>query len=186
MVSWTKADHSSLVQTVPAAELYVAGVITWSALSLLLYSPNNLIGGKSLFSLDTGLVFQMNKPNQAFRYFPIRVLTCTIGNHYYMRHSFFFLNCCSDCLSSSTQCRYRLSGMIIPGLKEWFESTFGASLQHKTPATVSAICIHLLCHPECDPVTTNIIPIFFFACFSPLSIATLYSLPLLMRPSWMI
>uniref|UniRef100_A0A672G728 Alkylglycerone-phosphate synthase n=1 Tax=Salarias fasciatus TaxID=181472 RepID=A0A672G728_SALFA len=34
--------------------------------------------------------------------------------------------------------RYRLSGMIIPGLKDWFESTFGASLQHKTPATVSA------------------------------------------------
>eukprot|EP00064_Thunnus_orientalis_P016181 superscaffoldBa00003152_g16244 len=31
--------------------------------------------------------------------------------------------------------RYRLSGMIIPGLKDWFESTFGASLQHKTPAT---------------------------------------------------
>uniref|UniRef100_A0A672GC09 Alkylglycerone-phosphate synthase n=1 Tax=Salarias fasciatus TaxID=181472 RepID=A0A672GC09_SALFA len=35
--------------------------------------------------------------------------------------------------------RYRLSGMIIPGLKDWFESTFGASLQHKTPATVSPI-----------------------------------------------
>uniref|UniRef100_A0A4W6EEK6 Alkylglycerone-phosphate synthase n=1 Tax=Lates calcarifer TaxID=8187 RepID=A0A4W6EEK6_LATCA len=31
--------------------------------------------------------------------------------------------------------RYRLSGMIIPGLKDWFECTFGASLQHKTPAT---------------------------------------------------
>ncbi|KAE8299294.1 Alkyldihydroxyacetonephosphate synthase, peroxisomal [Larimichthys crocea] len=31
--------------------------------------------------------------------------------------------------------RYRLSGMIIPGLKDWFEGTFGASLQHKTPAT---------------------------------------------------
>uniref|UniRef100_A0AAQ5XNU2 Alkylglycerone-phosphate synthase n=1 Tax=Amphiprion ocellaris TaxID=80972 RepID=A0AAQ5XNU2_AMPOC len=31
--------------------------------------------------------------------------------------------------------RYRLSGLIIPGLKDWFESTFGASLQHKTPAT---------------------------------------------------
>ncbi|XP_061547463.1 alkyldihydroxyacetonephosphate synthase, peroxisomal isoform X1 [Phycodurus eques] len=31
--------------------------------------------------------------------------------------------------------RYRLSGMIIPNLKDWFESTFGASLQHKTPAT---------------------------------------------------
>lgn len=34
-------------------------------------------------------------------------------------------------------CRYRLSGLLIPGLKEWFESTFGANLQHKTPATVS-------------------------------------------------
>uniref|UniRef100_A0A673AZ19 Alkylglycerone-phosphate synthase n=1 Tax=Sphaeramia orbicularis TaxID=375764 RepID=A0A673AZ19_9TELE len=30
--------------------------------------------------------------------------------------------------------RYRLSGMVMPALKEWFESTFGASLQHKTPA----------------------------------------------------
>ncbi|XP_006636551.1 alkyldihydroxyacetonephosphate synthase, peroxisomal [Lepisosteus oculatus] len=29
--------------------------------------------------------------------------------------------------------RYRLSGMIIPGLKDWFENTFGASLEHKTP-----------------------------------------------------
>lgn len=34
-------------------------------------------------------------------------------------------------------CRYRLSGLILPSLKDWFESTFGASLQHKTPATVS-------------------------------------------------
>lgn len=33
--------------------------------------------------------------------------------------------------------RYRLSGLIIPSLKDWFESTFGANLQHKTPATVS-------------------------------------------------
>lgn len=33
--------------------------------------------------------------------------------------------------------RYRLSGLLIPGLKDWFESTFGANLQHKTPATVS-------------------------------------------------
>ncbi|KAM3861770.1 alkyldihydroxyacetonephosphate synthase, peroxisomal [Diretmus argenteus] len=31
--------------------------------------------------------------------------------------------------------RYRLSGMILPSLKDWFEGTFGASLQHKTPAT---------------------------------------------------
>uniref|UniRef100_A0A8C6TID3 Alkylglycerone-phosphate synthase n=1 Tax=Neogobius melanostomus TaxID=47308 RepID=A0A8C6TID3_9GOBI len=32
--------------------------------------------------------------------------------------------------------RYRLSGMIIPGLKDWMESTFGTSLQHKSSATV--------------------------------------------------
>uniref|UniRef100_A0A8C6PXD8 Alkylglycerone-phosphate synthase n=1 Tax=Nothobranchius furzeri TaxID=105023 RepID=A0A8C6PXD8_NOTFU len=31
--------------------------------------------------------------------------------------------------------RYRLSGMIIPGLRDWMESTFGATVQHKTPAT---------------------------------------------------
>lgn len=48
-------------------------------------------------------------------------------------------------LSAFTQCRYRLSGMIIPGLKDWFEGTFGASLQHKTPATVSAIHVYSLC-----------------------------------------
>ncbi|KAI5621104.1 alkyldihydroxyacetonephosphate synthase, peroxisomal, partial [Silurus asotus] len=33
--------------------------------------------------------------------------------------------------------RYRLSGLILPSLKDWFESTFGANLQHKTPATAS-------------------------------------------------
>ncbi|KAG9349481.1 hypothetical protein JZ751_027926 [Albula glossodonta] len=33
--------------------------------------------------------------------------------------------------------RYRLSGMIMPGLKDWFEGTFGASLLHKTPATTA-------------------------------------------------
>ncbi|XP_024143053.1 alkyldihydroxyacetonephosphate synthase, peroxisomal isoform X1 [Oryzias melastigma] len=31
--------------------------------------------------------------------------------------------------------RYKLSGMIIPGLKDWMENTFGATLQHKTTAT---------------------------------------------------
>uniref|UniRef100_A0A8C5NBA1 Alkylglycerone-phosphate synthase n=1 Tax=Gouania willdenowi TaxID=441366 RepID=A0A8C5NBA1_GOUWI len=31
--------------------------------------------------------------------------------------------------------RYKLSGMILPALKDWFEGTFGASLQHKSPAT---------------------------------------------------
>uniref|UniRef100_A0A667ZYU7 Alkylglycerone-phosphate synthase n=1 Tax=Myripristis murdjan TaxID=586833 RepID=A0A667ZYU7_9TELE len=35
--------------------------------------------------------------------------------------------------------RYRLSGMILPSLKDWFEGTFGASLQHKSPATVSPV-----------------------------------------------
>uniref|UniRef100_A0A8C4X835 Alkylglycerone-phosphate synthase n=1 Tax=Erpetoichthys calabaricus TaxID=27687 RepID=A0A8C4X835_ERPCA len=29
--------------------------------------------------------------------------------------------------------RYRLSGMVLPALREWFEKTFGASLEHKTP-----------------------------------------------------
>lgn len=29
--------------------------------------------------------------------------------------------------------------MIIPGLKDWMENTFGATLQHKTTATVSAV-----------------------------------------------
>nr|XP_021334302.1 alkyldihydroxyacetonephosphate synthase, peroxisomal isoform X1 [Danio rerio] len=33
--------------------------------------------------------------------------------------------------------RYRLSGLILPSLKDWFEGTFGASLQHKSPATSS-------------------------------------------------
>uniref|UniRef100_A0A8C9TXN6 Alkylglycerone-phosphate synthase n=1 Tax=Scleropages formosus TaxID=113540 RepID=A0A8C9TXN6_SCLFO len=33
--------------------------------------------------------------------------------------------------------RYRLSGMVLPSLKDWFESTFGASLQHKSPATAT-------------------------------------------------
>ncbi|XP_056099977.1 alkyldihydroxyacetonephosphate synthase, peroxisomal-like, partial [Rhinichthys klamathensis goyatoka] len=31
--------------------------------------------------------------------------------------------------------RYRLSGLILPSLKDWFEGTFGASLLHKSPAT---------------------------------------------------
>lgn len=44
-----------------------------------------------------------------------------------------------------THSRYRLSGMIIPGLKDWMEGTFGATLQHKLPATVSAIHVYLLC-----------------------------------------
>lgn len=35
--------------------------------------------------------------------------------------------------------------MIIPGLKDWFEGTFGASLQHKTPATVSSSHSFLFC-----------------------------------------
>uniref|UniRef100_A0A673MJY0 Alkylglycerone-phosphate synthase n=1 Tax=Sinocyclocheilus rhinocerous TaxID=307959 RepID=A0A673MJY0_9TELE len=35
--------------------------------------------------------------------------------------------------------RYRLSGLILPSLKDWFEGTFGANLQHKSPATVSEV-----------------------------------------------
>ncbi|KAM9486490.1 alkyldihydroxyacetonephosphate synthase, peroxisomal [Clarias gariepinus] len=33
--------------------------------------------------------------------------------------------------------RYRLSGLIIPSLRDWMESTFGANLQHKSPATAT-------------------------------------------------
>uniref|UniRef100_A0AAY4EW21 Alkylglycerone-phosphate synthase n=1 Tax=Denticeps clupeoides TaxID=299321 RepID=A0AAY4EW21_9TELE len=33
--------------------------------------------------------------------------------------------------------RYRLSGLILPSLKDWFEGTFGANLQHKSPAVPS-------------------------------------------------
>uniref|UniRef100_A0A671YFE0 Alkylglycerone-phosphate synthase n=1 Tax=Sparus aurata TaxID=8175 RepID=A0A671YFE0_SPAAU len=47
--------------------------------------------------------------------------------------------------------RYRLSGMIIPGLKDWMEGTFGANLQHKTPATVSP----LLTSSAVQPATLN-------------------------------
>uniref|UniRef100_A0A8C9VMA4 Alkylglycerone-phosphate synthase n=1 Tax=Scleropages formosus TaxID=113540 RepID=A0A8C9VMA4_SCLFO len=35
--------------------------------------------------------------------------------------------------------RYRLSGSLIPGLKDWFEGTFGADLKHESPAKV-ALC----------------------------------------------
>ncbi|CAL8343218.1 unnamed protein product [Boreogadus saida] len=31
--------------------------------------------------------------------------------------------------------RYKLSGMIMPSLKEWFEGTFGANVQHKSVAS---------------------------------------------------
>uniref|UniRef100_A0A8C7RES8 Alkylglycerone-phosphate synthase n=1 Tax=Oncorhynchus mykiss TaxID=8022 RepID=A0A8C7RES8_ONCMY len=31
--------------------------------------------------------------------------------------------------------RYRLSGMTLPRLQDWFENTFGASVKHKSPAT---------------------------------------------------
>ncbi|XP_071197666.1 alkyldihydroxyacetonephosphate synthase, peroxisomal-like isoform X2 [Salvelinus alpinus] len=31
--------------------------------------------------------------------------------------------------------RYRLSGMTLPSLQDWFENTFGASMKHKSPAT---------------------------------------------------
>lgn len=43
--------------------------------------------------------------------------------------------------------RYRLSGLILPSLKDWFEGTFGASLQHKSPATVNnSVSYRLLFH----------------------------------------
>lgn len=41
--------------------------------------------------------------------------------------------------------RYRLSGLIIPSLKDWMENTFGASLQHKAPAAVSPLFVSSLC-----------------------------------------
>uniref|UniRef100_A0A671Q3N4 Alkylglycerone-phosphate synthase n=1 Tax=Sinocyclocheilus anshuiensis TaxID=1608454 RepID=A0A671Q3N4_9TELE len=37
--------------------------------------------------------------------------------------------------------RYRLSGLILPSLKDWFEGTFGANLQHRSPATVSQVAV---------------------------------------------
>ncbi|XP_061648310.1 alkyldihydroxyacetonephosphate synthase, peroxisomal isoform X2 [Phyllopteryx taeniolatus] len=58
--------------------------------------------------------------------------------------------------------RYRLSGMIIPNLKDWFESTFGASLQHKTPATPllnsNAIQAPTLNKPFMDDLKSSGIP----------------------------
>ncbi|KAL4635497.1 alkyldihydroxyacetonephosphate synthase, peroxisomal [Arapaima gigas] len=32
--------------------------------------------------------------------------------------------------------RYRLSGLLMPALKDWFEGTFGADLKHQSPAKV--------------------------------------------------
>lgn len=84
----------------------MARAITWTGLSLLLRLPNNLIGLKphTLFLLDTGLVFQMNKPSQAFGCFQLRALTSTTGNHFYMKLSWFFFSFfligCSHILSS--------------------------------------------------------------------------------------
>uniref|UniRef100_A0A3B5MMT9 Alkylglycerone-phosphate synthase n=1 Tax=Xiphophorus couchianus TaxID=32473 RepID=A0A3B5MMT9_9TELE len=37
--------------------------------------------------------------------------------------------------------RYRLSGMIIPGLKDWMEGTFGANLQHKTQPVLNTSAV---------------------------------------------
>uniref|UniRef100_A0A671Q3N8 Alkylglycerone-phosphate synthase n=1 Tax=Sinocyclocheilus anshuiensis TaxID=1608454 RepID=A0A671Q3N8_9TELE len=33
--------------------------------------------------------------------------------------------------------RYRLSGLILPSLKDWFEGTFGANLQHRSPPSLN-------------------------------------------------
>nr|XP_014349357.1 PREDICTED: alkyldihydroxyacetonephosphate synthase, peroxisomal isoform X2 [Latimeria chalumnae] len=35
--------------------------------------------------------------------------------------------------------RYRLSGMVLPSLRDWMEKTFGASLEHKTTSQTSLI-----------------------------------------------
>nr|XP_023663309.1 alkyldihydroxyacetonephosphate synthase, peroxisomal-like [Paramormyrops kingsleyae] len=37
-------------------------------------------------------------------------------------------------LAELTGKRYQLSGTLMPGLKDWFEGTFGANLQHRSPA----------------------------------------------------
>uniref|UniRef100_A0A8C7J0Q9 Alkylglycerone-phosphate synthase n=1 Tax=Oncorhynchus kisutch TaxID=8019 RepID=A0A8C7J0Q9_ONCKI len=34
--------------------------------------------------------------------------------------------------------RYRLSGMTLPSLQDWFENTFGASVKHKSPPVLNA------------------------------------------------
>lgn len=48
--------------------------------------------------------------------------------------------------------------MIIPGLKDWFEDTFGASLHHKTLATVGSV-IHF--YSVASSVTGIITGVFF-------------------------
>lgn len=126
----------------------MARAIIRTALSLLLCLPNNLIGHKphTLFLLDTDLGFQMNKPSQAFSCFQLRALTSTTENHYYMRCRFLFsLIGWSHNLSSFTHYRYKLSGMVMPALKDWLEDTFGSNLQHKSPAAVSVMNMYLLC-----------------------------------------
>uniref|UniRef100_A0AAR2J899 Alkylglycerone-phosphate synthase n=1 Tax=Pygocentrus nattereri TaxID=42514 RepID=A0AAR2J899_PYGNA len=37
--------------------------------------------------------------------------------------------------------RYRLSGLILPSLKDWFEGTFGANLQHKSPPALNVSAV---------------------------------------------
>uniref|UniRef100_A0A674DUL8 Alkylglycerone-phosphate synthase n=1 Tax=Salmo trutta TaxID=8032 RepID=A0A674DUL8_SALTR len=37
--------------------------------------------------------------------------------------------------------RYRLSGMVLPSLQDWFENTFGASVNHKSPPTLNASAV---------------------------------------------
>lgn len=74
--------------------------------------------------------------------------------------------------------------MIIPGLKDWFEGTFGASLQHKTPATVSAIHVYSLCLSVNGKEESELPNHNGLFCFSPFWPAVLYRLPILMRPLW--
>uniref|UniRef100_A0A674C471 Alkylglycerone-phosphate synthase n=1 Tax=Salmo trutta TaxID=8032 RepID=A0A674C471_SALTR len=37
--------------------------------------------------------------------------------------------------------RYRLSGMTLPSLQDWFENTFGASVKHKSPPVLNASAV---------------------------------------------
>lgn len=72
--------------------------------------------------------------------------------YFFKHHSIWYV---ISCTCPGSRSRYRLSGLIIPSLRDWMESTFGANLQHKSPATVSLhlshlvlvkICVHLCGH----------------------------------------
>ena len=44
--------------------------------------------------------------------------------------------------------------MIMPSLKEWFEGTFGANIQHKSVASVSAVPSHVVLVVDLSPPHT--------------------------------